>query len=146
MAHSASRFLILIARFCLGALAVIVPLTLFPWTVDTLEINKQTLGVLFVVVAAVCWLGNMLLEKRADLRLSWVYAPLGAFFLFTCVSAALSLAPYTSVVGQSGQEYTSLLSLVVFSLFFLTGAHIFTGRRFQRNMWSVFLVSTAIIS
>lgn len=146
MANSASRLLLLLARMSLCALAAVIPLTVFPWTVDPLEINKQTMGVFFVVVAVVAWLGTMLVQKRAELRLSWLFAPLGVFFITSCVSAALSLAPYSSVVGQGAQEYTSLLSLGVFLILFVVGTHVFADFRVQQGLWSALLVAFGVIS
>src|SRR3989338_6618624 len=109
--HAAvSRALVGCSRGLLTAALAATPIILFPWTVDALEINKHTFVIIAVIAAAVLWLGAMLLSRAAVFRPSWLYAPLAAFFLALLFSAAMSVAPYTSLVGQGMQEYTSVLT------------------------------------
>ncbi|MCR4312393.1 MAG: hypothetical protein NUV56_03855, partial [Candidatus Uhrbacteria bacterium] len=127
-------------------LAAIVPLIAFPWTIDTLDINKQTVAIVLIVLAAVTWLGAMLVRREAQFRATWLYVPLAAFVGSSLLSTFFSLAPYVSLVGQGGQEYTSTFSIVAFAVFFILGTHVFSPRGVQRNMWALFLVSSACVA
>lgn len=146
MNQSAGRFFSALSRGMLMAFAAVVPLIAFPWTVDPLDINKQTFAIVVIVIAVVAWLGGMLVRREADMRATWLFAPLGGLLVAGIISATTSLAPYTSFVGQGAQEYTSVLSLVVFLAFFVVGVHVLQSRRAQRQLWSGVIVSATIVA
>ncbi len=146
MHPAASRILVQCSRGLLTAALVVTPLVVFPWTVDALDINKQTLAIVAIIAAAVMWLGAMLLTRAATFRASWLYAPLVGFLLASLVSAALSVAPYTSLVGQGTQEYTSVLTLLMQGGVFVLGAHLFAPAGAQRRLWFWLLIVSAIVA
>lgn len=146
MQQFAGRFFSALSRGVLIALAAAVPLVAFPWTVDALDINKQTVAILLIVVAAVAWLGGMLVRREAHFRATWLFAPLGVLLVGGIVSSLTSLAPYTSLVGQGTQEYTSLLSLFVFVVLFVVGMHALESRAAQRRLWSAVLLSATVVA
>jgi hypothetical protein len=55
--RSASRGLIF-------TLVFLMPLTVVPFTIDPLEINKQTLLIVLTLCATLLWLASMLAEKK----------------------------------------------------------------------------------
>ena len=146
MNQSTGRILSAFSRSFLIILAALVPIVIFPWTVDPLDINKQTVTVTLVVLATVAWLGSMLVRREMHFRATWLYAPLLAFLLSACVSSLLSLATYTSLVGQASQEYTSLLSLFAFSALFIVGLHVFSDRKTQQYLWGSLLLTGAVVA
>ncbi|MFH1632005.1 MAG: tetratricopeptide repeat protein [bacterium] len=134
-----------IARLALILLAGLVPLTFFPWTVDPLEVNKQSILLILTAVAVIAWLGMMVAQKQFFISKSRLFVVAVLFLLGVLASSALSIAPFTSWVGQSAQEYTSFLSALAFVLMFIVGAHFLSETTIQRKVWSVMLIVAAAI-
>ena len=135
-----------IARWAIYLMAGLVPLMYLPWTVDRLEVNKQTFVLILVSVSVIAWLGLMVARKQFIFRKSWLFLLAGAFLVAALLSSTFSIAPFTSWVGQSLQEYTSFLSILAFVLLFIVGGHVLSETRTQRVIWSVSLIASAIIS
>jgi len=127
-------------------LAFSLPLIVFPWTTEALEINKQTALLFASAVAMIAWLGAMVVEREVRLRTHPWWWLIGGFLLSAIVSAFLSSAPFVSWVGQSGQEYTSVLTLVGFCAMMMIGAHTLSDTRVQQRIWSALFLSSAIVS
>jgi Flp pilus assembly protein TadD len=134
-----------IARISLYILVFLVPVAYLPWTIDALEVNKQTILLVFTSLAVIAWLGMMVSKKQFFLKKSWIFVLAAAMLVSILVSSFLSLAPFTSWVGQSSQEYTSFLTLLAFVLFFITGAHFLSETKVQRTVWILSFLSSAII-
>ena len=123
-----------------------LPLIALPWTTDALEINKQTVLLLTSALAMIAWLSAMVVERQVRLRVHpWWWLIVG-FLLAVIVSASLSSAPFVSWIGQSGQEYTSALTLVGLCVMMVIGAHTLSDTRVQRRVWSALFLSSALIS
>lgn len=146
MNQFSGRFLSAFARGILVSLAAIVPIVVFPWTIDVLDLNKQMVTIIFVVLAVVAWLGAALLRKEMNFRFSWLYLPLAAFLVSTSISGFVSLARYTSLVGQGGQEYTSIIAQFAFAAVFVVGLHVFSERKAQRVLWSVAVLASSLVA
>lgn len=134
-----------IARISLYVLVFLVPIAYFPWTIDVLEVNKQTILLIFTSLAVIAWLGMMVSKKEFFLKKSWIFALAAAVLVSVLVSSFFSLAPFTSWVGQDSQEYTSFLSMLAFVLFFITGAHFLSETKVQRTVWILSFLSSALI-
>ncbi|MDP2631717.1 MAG: tetratricopeptide repeat protein [Candidatus Uhrbacteria bacterium] len=134
-----------IARLALYAIAGLVPLTFFPWTVDPLEVNKQSVLLILTSIAVIAWLGAMVAQKNFLAKKSRLFGLAALFLLSTAISSVMSLAPFTSWVGQNSQEYTSFLSSLVFVLFFVVGSHFLSETKTQRKVWSLMLIVSAVI-
>lgn len=120
-------------------MVVITPLLALPWTVSPLDVNKQTFFLAVGTLLIVAWLGEAILARRIEFRLSAWWVVLGVFVLAACVSAGLSTDAYTSVLGQSNQEYASAVTIVMMAGLVLVGAHTLDAVA-QRKiiLWSVF--------
>ncbi|MFA6522050.1 MAG: tetratricopeptide repeat protein [Patescibacteria group bacterium] len=148
MSTNGSRFTIWyekIAKLLLYAMAFLIPLAYFPWTVDTLEVNKQTILLVGVSLLTIAWLGTMVARKQ----FFWKNSP---FFLLALlilagvgVSTIFSIAPYLSLFGEGMQEYTSLLSTLGFILLFIVGSHYLSETRVQRVLFACLLSSSALV-
>lgn len=123
-----------------------IPLLALPWTLDALEANKQTLLILGSALAMIAWLGAMVVERTASIRAHAWWLVLLLFFIGVIVSAGFSFAPFTSWVGQAGQEYTSVLSLIAFGSLLFIGAHALPSTMTQRRVFSALFVSSAIVA
>ena len=135
-----------IARYAFYGMVLLVPIIFLPWTVDALEINKQTVVLLLSAIAAIAWLGDMVLAKQFSFKKSWVFLLVGLFLVAAAISSALSIAPYTSWVGSGVQEYTSFLSLLAFGVVFVVGSHFLAETKTQLTVWALSLIASAIVS
>ena len=98
-------------------LVFFLPLCFFPLGVDTLEVHKQTLLVLGVSAAALCWLMAQTLgfeTKKGKLGLVW---PLFFLIVMMGLGAWFSDAPFLSWIGEVKQEYASFLSIISLAVF-----------------------------
>jgi tetratricopeptide (TPR) repeat protein len=137
--RSSSRIIVYAMAFCL-------PLIFLPWTLDALEINKQTFFVLAVCAAALCWLGSMMAEKTIRLQRGWSnILPLLIMAAFI-IPAMGSMAPYISWVGSNNQEYTSVLTAIAGAVLIYVVANTFTTRKTHRIMHTVFLASSTLVA
>ncbi|MFH1767064.1 MAG: tetratricopeptide repeat protein [Patescibacteria group bacterium] len=134
-----------ISRMMLIGLAGLVPLFFLSWTVEPLEVNKQTLLIFLAAIAMLAWLGMMVVEKRLYFKKSSVFVVVAVLLISVALSAAFSLAPFTSWVGQAKQEYTSFLTFLGLALIFLIGSHTLSRTKTQRALWSVSLLASAFI-
>lgn len=141
-----SRWYHVLTRGIVYVLAFAVPLAYLPWTFDPLEVNKQTIVIIGVVLAMLLWCAAAVTERRMQLRKDGIFLLLGLFVLAVLVSAGLSASPYLSFVGQTGDEYTSVLSLVVFGLLFFIVAHTLTATSAQRVLWSATVLSGSAVA
>ncbi len=135
-----------ISVWALYALAFLVPVMYLPWTVDPLEINKQTALLLLTAVAVLSWLGMIIARKQFLWKRSWLFLLPVLFLVSALASSSLSIAPVVSWVGQSSQEYTSFLTLTAFVAMFVIGSHALGETRVQRGVWSASLLSSGLVS
>lgn len=114
--REAHKWYTLFARGLFVFIAGVIPLTVVPWTIDQLEINKQTVllvGGSFILLAIVA---RTLTRRSLVVRAHPAFLFLGIFLVFFAISCVLSSAPYTSWMGGSGQQYLSFLTVAVLSL------------------------------
>ena len=134
-----------LSRFFLLATVFLVPITVFPWTVDTHEINKQTILLVGVILSALFWLGARLVEKRFSWRISMACIFALLFLGSTVLASVFSLAPYTSWIGSSGQEYTSFFSIFGYVVFFLLTGRLLGERNGFKAVLQVGLSAASIV-
>lgn len=133
-------------RWSLVALFALMPLFFLPLTVDTLEINKQTLLVILTFVAALAWLGQMVSTRALTLRSGWLNAFPAFLWLAVLVSSALSNAPFLSWIGGAHQEYLSFLSMTGFVLMFYLLVNTASDSKTQRRLFMTMIISaTALV-
>lgn len=126
------------------ALVALVPLAVFPLTIDLLEINKQTLLLVGVSLLSLVWLVRIVRSHSLTVRYGMVMIPPALFVVGLFVSALQSSAKYLSFVGESTQEYESALTAVAgFVLFFLLAQCIRTPKEYRVLLFS--LVISAVI-
>lgn len=146
MKRSPAVILRAISQLLLLTVIFLVPLLVFPWTIDVFETNKQIALILGVALASACFVAAMLLERRSLRAPGILMATPFVLLAATAVSAGLSLAPMTSWLGQGAQEYVSVLSLTGFvALFFLTVVVARRGRNDHLILLTMF-ASSAVVS
>lgn len=137
-------FLRALARRSFGAILVLVPFVMFPWTVSPLEINKQAVFYLLATVCILAWLGEALLHRAISFSFGKVWIPFVALAALVVVSAVCSADPYTSIFGQSNQEYTSAVTTVLLVLVAFVGTHIVDGA-FARKLGMWWMISATVV-
>ena len=99
-----------VTRWLLYINIFFVPLFFLPFTIDFLELNKQTFFLVLTFAGALTWIAGMIVQKRFSFRKGWINV-LPLLYLATfVVSAFYSSSPFLSWVGTSSQEYTSVLT------------------------------------
>lgn len=135
--RSASRGLIYILVF-------LIPLLVLPFTIDPLEINKQTLLIVLTLCATLLWLASMLVEKKVRFARGWMNLIQLLFVAAFVIPALTSVAPYLSWIGAHRQEYTSVATAVAVALLIYLIGNTFRDRRSHQLMHGVLVVSTVI--
>jgi cytochrome c-type biogenesis protein CcmH/NrfG len=134
-----------IINWCLYIATFLVPVFFLPWTLDPLEINKQTLLVVLILMACLAAVGKILSEGEIKIKKNLVNISLVFFLVFLLISTLLSSSHLLSWAGTSGQEYTSFVSLVAFAaLFCLVGNQAKDQKNFSGIIIS--LIGGAIIA
>lgn len=123
----------------------LVPLFFLPFTSSVLEQNKQVLLVLLTVIALVVWFGSMVMKKECAFKSGWWQAIPGAFLLVVLVSSILSVSHYQSWIGQSGQQFTSFLTIAVFVALFYFLLNNATDTKVQQNILFSVLLSSVLV-
>lgn len=143
MVFDAARALRTTVRHCFEALVFITPILALPWTVDVLDVNKQTF--FFVIAAVLClaWLAEALYSRRMSLRADVLWIPLLVFVGSIAVSAGFSHEPYLGFFGQTNQEYTSVVTLALMLGMACVGAHVLDHAA-QRSILVFSIVGSAV--
>ncbi len=135
-----------VMRGALLAAAVLMPLAYFPWTFEPLEINKQTVLIVLLVVAALGWLGASVAERRVVIRGQWMLGIAVLFALVPLFAVGTYDQPYMSFIGASGQEYTSMLTAVLLVVLMFLVPFVFDTARSQVRLWSGMLLASAVVA
>ncbi len=132
---SATRWLLYINIF-------FVPLFFLPFTIDFLELNKQTFFLVLTFVAALTWIAGMMLQKRFSFRRGWINILPLLYLVAVAVSAFYSSSPFLSWVGTSSQEYTSALTTFGFVVLFYLVINVLSDK--HRAIHFLLLLSAVI--
>jgi cytochrome c-type biogenesis protein CcmH/NrfG len=134
-----------IANWCLYLTVFLIPLFFLPWTLDPLEINKQTLLVILILFTCLAMAGASLVKNQISFKKSFVNLLTVVFLIFCGLSAFFSGSHFLSWAGASGQEYTSFVSILSFvALFWLISCRIKEQNNFSKIV--LFLTGGAIIA
>ncbi len=128
MIFDSERILRFIVRFGFQLLVFVTPILALPWTVDALDVNKQMFFFGIVAIMVIAWLAEALFARRMTVKPSVLWVPFVAFLVCVGISAGLSHEPYTSVLGQTNQEYTSAITIALMIGMACVGAHVLDAR------------------
>jgi tetratricopeptide (TPR) repeat protein len=125
-----SALLSAITEWLTLAAVVLVPLIFLVNTSQSLEFPKQIVMLMLVSVAALCWIGTMLVDKTLSIRRT-VANPVVLFLLgAVLISSLLSKSHSTSIIGDGGQEYASLVTTILFAALYFVVTNIQMRRHF----------------
>jgi len=107
-----------IADWFLYLTVFLIPIFFLPWTLDPLPISKQTLLIILILITCLALAGSSFIENRVSLQKNFVNSIMIIFLVFCGLSTVFSSSHFLSLVGTSGQEYTSFISFLSFVVFF----------------------------
>lgn len=116
--RGASWFLGRVVDVCLGLIVALVPLWFLPVTLDVLELNKQTLLVVLVMVALLAWVGQGLVAQSFSLTRSWMHLVVLFFFVGYAITSWFSVDRYLSLVGNVGQVQWAFVTVAMLVLLY----------------------------
>jgi tetratricopeptide (TPR) repeat protein len=139
-----SQFLGRVIDSCIMGLALLMPLWFLPFTLDILELNKQTLLVAFTMVALLAWVGKALLDRSFSLTRSWLHLVVGFFLVGYLITSLFSLDRYISFVGNIGQMQWAFVTIASFVVLYFIIVNRFrtTGRVYDVLLW--FMLGSAL--
>lgn len=138
--HSASRRPNLpalynrLSKWCIYLSFFLIPLFFLPFSLDVLEVSKQSLFVLLSFVGLMALIGYMLTSKKFVLRKGWLNILPLLLIISVLISTVVSGGGFMSWVGEASQEYTSFLSLLSYCVFFYLVANAGSDTQTQRSI------------
>jgi tetratricopeptide (TPR) repeat protein len=134
------------ASAALLILAVAVPLLYLPISIEPRELIKQTLLVLVVMLTSLSLVATIIQTRTITIRRDWGYLLFILLIIALLVTPGLRESPYLSLMGQAGQEYTSVLSFISFGLLFFVGAEYLKTPNQIRRLLCAALIGGSLIS
>ncbi len=135
-----------IIDLCLHGTIFLLPLFFTSFTLDVLELSKQTLLVILSSIALVAWLGIALAEKRFTLSRHWIHLVVVLFGLGYLLVSLLSQDRYLSLAGSLGQMPWSFATVISLVFFYLVSVHRVRSTTQVYNLIFTFLVSSLLVA
>lgn len=129
---------------CLYLSVALIPLFFLPFTLDVLELNKQTLLAVLCGIGVIAWLGRSMVTRTISFSRSWMHLVVGAFVLGYAFTAIFSQDRYLSFVGNFGQMQWAFASIVSFAMFYFLIANTVKGTTKLYHLLLTFLVSSTL--
>jgi tetratricopeptide (TPR) repeat protein len=103
---------------CILGLTVLMPLWFLPFTLDILELSKQTLLIGLSLIAFLAWIAKSLIEREIILTRSWLHLVVIIFVAMYALTTYFSSDRYLSFVGNVGQMQWSFITIASFTLMY----------------------------
>jgi tetratricopeptide (TPR) repeat protein len=134
-----------LARVCFFISLFIIPLIYFPWTSEPLEINKQMILIFCAIICLLAWIGLFAIKSELIYKKTKIYWILLALLISSCISYAFSLWHYSSLVGASGQEYSSLASLISYIILFVVGISVIDKKDYITILKAIIICGAVVL-
>lgn len=147
--ESVSPFLLKVLAWIIDASlfasVALVPLFFLPISLDVLELNKQTLLIVFVMLGTTAWLGKAVAERRFILSRAWIHLVVALFAMGWLITSLFSSDRYLSLIGNLGQMQWSFATILTFVVFyFLIVNRVGTTRKLY-SLILAFLASSFLV-
>ncbi|MBU4284691.1 tetratricopeptide repeat protein [Patescibacteria group bacterium] len=126
-------------------LVVLIPLWFLPITLDAIELNKQALMVLLVVIALILWSVKILNRGEIRWRSSILNISLGVFAIICILATFFSIRPYSSLMGWPDHLSGSLINILCFVALYFLIVNNFKGSKEVFGLLFAFLASSVLI-
>jgi tetratricopeptide (TPR) repeat protein len=135
-----------IVQVLLYAAVLLVPLLYLPWTSSVLEYSKQLVLVVVAAVGLVVWLLGVVVSGKLTIRTTPVDKGVYAILVAAIVSAIFSLTPAKSIFGISVSLSSSLLTVIVLSIFYFLAVNTLhdRGRMLRQVLGLSFLIALVV--
>jgi len=107
-----AKFMDILMDIALHGAVLLVPLLFTSLTIDSLELPKQSLLVLFAVIGVVAWFGKGVAMKSMTVSRSWLHVMAVLFVALYAVVAWMAPDHYLSFVGVLGQMPWAVSTMV----------------------------------
>lgn len=142
---SLGKTLQIISLVMIKCFVFLFPFFFLPFTLDVLEVNKQSLFFFAASLSVLLWVISRLLERAFVFTMHKSYAICAMVFVAFGVSAWFSRAPFLSWVGYMNQEYTSVLTMFCGFMLFLFVSMVARGEAHTKSFLN-WLVPGALVS
>lgn len=134
-----------VARWTVYISLLLFPLFYYPGFVDSLELPKQALLVTAAVIAALAWLGKMLVTRKLEFRNSILHLFVGLYVVIYAISAWTSKSRYMSLVGDFGQEHSGLATLACFVVLYIVAVNVMRDAKDVRKALGWMLLGALVV-
>ena len=138
------KFLDFVVRWSVYLAVFLIPLWFLPFTLDILEINKQTLLVVLATVALLAWLGRMMALRQVEIKRTVLNLLVLIYLVGYGIISWFSDDRYQSFVGKGGLEQFSFLTILALVVFYFVISNNIRTLKFLRNALYAFIASGAI--
>ena len=123
----------------------LVPLWFLPFTIDVLELPKQTLLIILVMIGLLAWLGQSILRRSFSLARSWLHLAVVVFLIGYLATSFASIDRYLSFAGNFGQMQWAFTTVFGFVIFYFLIANNVKGLGRVYNLLLLFLASAVLV-
>lgn len=131
---------------CLFAVVFLVPVWFLPFTIDVLEMNKQTVLVMLTMIALMAWLGKAVLQKSIRLSRSWLHVVVGVYVLGYLGTSLFSQDRYLSLAGNFGQMQWAFVTIAAFGVMYFVLVNTVKNTTRLYDLLLTFLGSSALVA
>jgi len=118
-----------ISKTAIYLLTFLIPIFFLPWTLDTLDFNKQFLMGILVTIALISWLVKALASGKLEFNLNFLNIPVLIFLLVYGISTIFSYYRYGSFWGWPLNVSQGFLTLLYFLILYFLVSNIFTEKK-----------------
>lgn len=122
-----------------------IPLAIFPYTLDSMELPKQALLLILTAIGLVAWVGQALCTRSFIVARSWLHGAVAAFGIGYIVVAAFSTDRYISFAGTFGQLQWSVATMMALIVWYVLIVHAVQGTTKLYHLILVFLGSSLVV-
>jgi len=123
-----------VTKYSIYSAIFLVPIFFLPWTPDVLDFNKQMLLVILGFVAMFAWMLKVLILGKFEINASKVHIVVGVMFLVHLLATIFSVNKYGSFWGWPQSISESLLSFIVFLLFYFLVSNVFSKKDIMTSL------------
>lgn len=124
---------------CITGLAALMPLWFLPITLDAVELHKQTLLAIIVLVGIAAWVTKALIEREFSIARSWLHLVVFFFLIGYGITSWFSLDRYISFIGNVGQMQWAFITMASFIAFYFLVANRLKTAQSAQNVIGCFI-------
>lgn len=122
-----------------------IPLAIFPWTLDSMELPKQALLLILTSIGLVAWVGQALCTRTFSIARSWLHGAVAAFGIGYLLVAAFSTNRYISFAGTFGQLQWAVATVMALIVWYALVVHAVQGTTKLYHLILTFLGSSFVV-